>query len=158
MLSFTNKTFDEIEVGASVTVSRRLSVNEVEALALVSGDVDAFHLATHEEGPHGEGVFAKAVGAEAFISGLLARQLPGPGTTVLAQDLRFDGSLTVGDEVSATVTAKEKRADGNLIEPYVYVIGKDGVIYDRFEGPAARNIIEPAVKAVAAGQVYSAPK
>jgi phosphate acetyltransferase len=115
MLSFTNKTFDEIEVGASVTVSRRLSVNEVEALALVSGDVDAFHLATHEEGPHGEGVFAKAVGAEAFISGLLARQLPGPGTTVLAQDLRFDGSLTVGDEVSATVTAKEKRADGNLI-------------------------------------------
>jgi phosphotransacetylase/acyl dehydratase len=115
MLSFTNKTFDEIEVGASVTVSRRLSVNEVEALALVSGDVDAFHLATHEEGPHGEGVFAKAVGAEAFISGLLARQLPGPGTTVLAQDLRFDGSLTVGDEVSATVTAKEKRPDGNLI-------------------------------------------
>jgi phosphate acetyltransferase len=115
MLSFTNKTFDEIEVGASVTVSRRLSVNEVEALALVSGDVDAFHLATHEEGPHGEGVFAKAVGAEAFISGLLARQLPGPGTTILAQDLRFDGSLTVGDEVSATVTAKEKRADGNLI-------------------------------------------
>jgi phosphate acetyltransferase len=115
MLSFTNKTFDEIEVGASVTVSRRLSVNEVEALALVSGDVDAFHLATHEEGPHGEGIFAKAVGAEAFISGLLARQLPGPGTTVLAQDLRFDGSLTVGDEVSATVTAKEKRPDGNLI-------------------------------------------
>ena len=115
MLSFTNKTFDEIEVGASVTVSRRLSVNEVETLALVSGDVDAFHLATHEEGPHGEGVFAKAVGAEAFISGLLARQLPGPGTTILAQDLRFDGSLTVGDEVSATVTAKEKRADGNLI-------------------------------------------
>jgi phosphate acetyltransferase len=115
MLSFTNKTFDEIEVGACVTVSRRLSVNEVEALALVSGDVDAFHLATHEEGPHGEGVFAKAVGAEAFISGLLARQLPGPGTTILAQDLRFDGSLTVGDEVSATVTAKEKRADGNLI-------------------------------------------
>jgi phosphate acetyltransferase len=115
MASFTNKTFDEIEVGASVTVSRRLSISEVEALALVSGDVDAFHLASHEEGPHGEGVFAKAVGAEAFISGLLARQLPGPGTTVLAQDLRFDGGLTVGDEVSATVTAKEKRPDGKLI-------------------------------------------
>jgi phosphate acetyltransferase len=115
MLSLTNKTFDEIEVGASVTVSRRLSISEVEALALVSGDVDAFHLATHEEGPHGEGVFAKAVGAEAFLSGLLARQLPGPGTTVVAQDLRFEGSLTVGDEVSATVTAKEKRRDGHLI-------------------------------------------
>ena len=115
MRSFTNKTFDEIEVGASITVSRRLSISEVEALALVSGDVDVFHLATHEEGPHGEGVFAKAVGAEAFISGLLARQLPGPGTTVLAQDLRFDGSITVGDEVTATVTAREKRPDGKQI-------------------------------------------
>jgi phosphate acetyltransferase len=115
MQSFTNKTFDEIEVGASISVSRRLSISEVEALALVSGDVDAFHLATHEEGPRGEGVFAKAVGAEALLSGLLARQLPGPGSTVVAQDLRFDGSLTVGDEVTATVRAKEKRADGNLI-------------------------------------------
>jgi phosphate acetyltransferase len=115
MQSFTNKTYDEIEVGASLTVSRRLSVSEVEALALVSGDVDAFHLATREEGPHGEGVFAKAVGAEAFVSGLLARQLPGPGSTIVAQDLRFDGSVTVGDEVSATVTAKEKRPDGRLI-------------------------------------------
>lgn len=52
MLSFTNRTFDEIEVGASITVNRRLSISEVEALALVSGDVDVFHLATHEEGPH----------------------------------------------------------------------------------------------------------
>ncbi len=53
-------------------------------------------------------------------------------------------------------TAKEwlLRGDGNLIEPYVYVIGKDGVIYDRFEGPVARNIMEPAVKAVAEGRVY----
>ena len=115
MQTFTNSTFDEIAVGASVSATRRLSVNEVEALALVSGDVDAFHLASHEEGPHGEGIFAKAVGAEAFISGLLARQLPGPGTTVIAQDLRFEGGVTVGDEVTATVTASEKRSEGKEI-------------------------------------------
>jgi phosphotransacetylase/acyl dehydratase len=115
MPSFTNKTFDEIAVGTSVSATRRLSVNEVEALALVSGDVDAFHLASHEEGPHGEGIFAKAVGAEAFVSGLLARQLPGPGTTVIAQELRFEGGVTVGDEVTATVTAREKRSEGKEI-------------------------------------------
>lgn len=48
--------------------------------------------------------------------------------------------------------------DGSLLEPWVYVIGKDGVIYDRWEGPAARNIVEPAVKAVAAGETYATRK
>jgi hypothetical protein len=59
----------------------------------------------------------------------------------------------------ANATAMEwlRRPDGALVEPYVYVIGKDGIIYDRWEGPVARNIIEPAVKAVAAGEVWSAP-
>ena len=53
-------------------------------------------------------------------------------------------------------TAQEwlMRKDGNLTEPYVYVIGKDGVIYDRWEGPVARNIMEPAVKAVAEGKTF----
>jgi len=113
--SFTNRTFDEIAVGESASHSHRVSVTDVEALALVSGDVDAFHLDTREAGPHGEGVFAKAVGAEALISGMLERRLPGPGTTIVSQDLRFDGSITPGDELTATVTAMEKRAQGNLI-------------------------------------------
>lgn len=57
----------------------------------------------------------------------------------------------------ANPTAMEwlRRPDGGLVEPYVYVVGKDGIIYDRWEGPVARNIIEPAVQAVAAGQVWS---
>jgi phosphate acetyltransferase len=113
--SFTNRTFDEIAVGESASHSHRLSVTDVEALALVSGDVDPFHLDTHETGPRGEGVFAKAVGAEALISGMLERRLPGPGTTIVAQDLRFEGSMTPGDELTATVTALEKRAEGKLI-------------------------------------------
>jgi hypothetical protein len=59
----------------------------------------------------------------------------------------------------ANPTAMEwlRRPDGALVEPYVYVIGKDGVIYDRWEGPVARNIIEPAVRAVAAGRVWPGP-
>jgi hypothetical protein len=54
-------------------------------------------------------------------------------------------------------TAKEwlTRPDGNLVEPYVYIVGKDGVIYDRFEGPVAKNVMEPAVKAIAAGKTFA---
>jgi hypothetical protein len=46
------------------------------------------------------------------------------------------------------------RPDGSMIEPYVYAIGKDGVIYDRWEGPVAANIMDPSVSAIAAGKVY----
>jgi hypothetical protein len=60
------------------------------------------------------------------------------------------------DKQELNPTAKQwlLRADGSLNEPYVYMVGKDGVIYDRFEGPAARNIMETSVKAIAAGEVW----
>jgi phosphate acetyltransferase len=115
MESFTNVTYDEIEIGRSATLTRRLSETETEALSLVSGDVDAFHL-EEPKGPATRNILAaKAVGAEAVVSNMLCRRLPGPGTTVLHQDLRFQGALTTGDELKATVTAREKRPDGNVV-------------------------------------------
>jgi phosphotransacetylase/acyl dehydratase len=112
MTSFTNRTYDEIEVGATISVSRRLSRTDVESLAFVSGDVDPFHL---EEGEGGrEEPLAEGVAGEALVSALLHRRLPGPGTRILSQDLQFSGQLAVGDEITGSVTAKEKRP-GNLI-------------------------------------------
>src|SRR5262249_19772791 len=50
-----------------------------------------------------------------LLSMLLNRRLPGPGTHILAQDLRFDGAIGVGSEVTASVTAREKRVDGAIV-------------------------------------------
>ena len=44
MQQVTNRTFDEIAVGASDTVVRTLTATDVEALALAAGDVESFHL------------------------------------------------------------------------------------------------------------------
>ncbi|MGE5597118.1 MAG: TlpA family protein disulfide reductase [Hyphomicrobiales bacterium] len=54
-------------------------------------------------------------------------------------------------------TAREwlLRKDGGLSEPFVYVVDKNGVIYDRWEGPVAKNIMEPAVKEVAEGKTWA---
>ena len=108
MNSFTNVTFDEIEIGRSETVSRRMSQTEVEALALVSGDIDNFHLENTAGSGADVGASARAVGAEALVTGVLCRRLPGPGTTVLRQALEFNGTIRTGDELTATVTALEK--------------------------------------------------
>ncbi len=112
MASLINKTFDEIKVGDSASVTRRLSKTEVEALALVGGDIDAFQIKSQETQG---GVQTEAVGAEALLSGLLNHKLPGPGTSIAAQDLRFEGSVQPGDKLVATVTARQKRAKGALV-------------------------------------------
>jgi phosphate acetyltransferase len=106
-------TFDEINVGQSLTVSRTMSRTDIEALTFVSGDIDEAHI-EQESGP--ENIPAtEPVAAEAFFSYLLNRRLPGPGTTILAHNLTFRGCITMGDALSATITAREKRPEGNVI-------------------------------------------
>jgi len=52
-------------------------------------------------------------------------------------------------------TAKQwlLQPDGSLSEPIVYLVDKAGTIFDRWEGPVARNIMDASVKAVAEGQL-----
>jgi phosphotransacetylase len=114
MASLTNVTFNEIKVGDTASVKRRLSRSEVEALALVGGDVDAFQIADGAH-PEGKAIRTESVGAEALLSGLLNRKLPGPGTSITAQDLHFTGSVQAGDELVATVRARQKRTKGSLV-------------------------------------------
>jgi acyl dehydratase len=108
MDSFTNRTFDELEVGQSITRSHQLTRPDVEALAFVSGDVDPFHTDAHSV--RQDTMSAEGVAAEALVSALLQRRLPGPGTVIVAQDLRFGGTMRVGDHISGTLRVKEKRA------------------------------------------------
>ena len=112
MTSFTNVIFDEIKIGQSLTVSRTISRNDIEALTFVSGDIDEAHLDV-EVGPDYV-PSAESVAAEAFISYLLNRRMPGPGTMILAHDLKFEGRIVLGETCTATITAKEKRK-GNVI-------------------------------------------
>lgn len=112
----TNVTFDEIQVGTSAEVTVTISQHQIDVAAIVSGDVDAFYL----KGPGGTDVRqepkrTEASGAEAVISILLGARLPGPGTRIVHRDLRFSGDFAAGDRLTAKVTAREKRKEGNLV-------------------------------------------
>jgi phosphate acetyltransferase len=109
-----NYTFDEVRIGESLTLTRTLTQMEVEALSLVSGDVDAFHVDGKKAAAR-NGKQAKSVGGEALLSAMLCRRLPGPGTTILEQNLKFRGSFSAADELTGTVTAREKRAADHSI-------------------------------------------
>ena len=114
MNSFANVPFDQITVGQSLTVSRTISRTDIDSLALVSGDIDEVSL-EQDFGPDCYTPSIESVAAEAFFSYLLNRRLPGPGTTILAHDFTFNGRIVMGDELSATITVREKQQEGNVL-------------------------------------------
>jgi phosphate acetyltransferase len=110
MSDYRNVTFDELEIGASASAKRPLTQTEIEALVLVSGDVEPFHL--EEDGRMPSDLLAvDAVGVSAVLSGLLERRLPGPGTRIVATRLDYSGQVRVGEELSASVTVREKHPE-----------------------------------------------
>ncbi|HYQ91213.1 MAG TPA: bifunctional enoyl-CoA hydratase/phosphate acetyltransferase [Candidatus Competibacteraceae bacterium] len=117
MQELTNRTFDEIDVGTSTRITHTFYKTDVEMLALVAGGVDAFHIDrqdTTQDRADG-GIAAEAAGTGALLSNVLNRQLPGPGTVILAEQFAFQGRIEVGDQLTATVTAQEKRPGGHVI-------------------------------------------
>jgi phosphate acetyltransferase len=108
----TNVTFDEITPGASASLTRTLSPTDIEVLALVSGDVDPFHISEDGTGPRPDARKTEAAGAEALIAAALGTRLPGPGMKILRESLQYRGTIAVGDTLTASVTAREKRAEG----------------------------------------------
>ena len=116
MPKMRNTTFDEIEMGASATLTRTLSETDIEVLALVSGDANPFHITGENdfEVPSYAGR-TQGVGAEALVSAALGTQLPGPGMRIIGKDFRFSGVIAFGDKLTSTVTATEKRKSDGLV-------------------------------------------
>jgi phosphate acetyltransferase len=111
MTDFTNRTWDEIEIGATESVARTLTATDVEALALVAGDVEGFHLEGGDDR-----LYAQGAAAIALIAGVLNRRLPGPGSVIVGSQYRYRGACHVGDTLTATVKAIAKHAADHRIE------------------------------------------
>jgi phosphotransacetylase/acyl dehydratase len=113
--NMTNVTFDEIQVGASANMSRTLSQTDVEVLALVSGDIDPFHVEANGTNGRHDASTIESAGAEALVAAVLGTKLPGPGMRILRENLEFRGRTSVGDKLTATVTAREKQREGAVV-------------------------------------------
>lgn len=76
----TNKTYDEIKIGDSATLTRSLSKRDIQLFATVTGDMNPAHL---DETYAKTDIFQQIVGHEmwtaSMFSVLLGMQLPGPG-------------------------------------------------------------------------------
>jgi phosphotransacetylase/acyl dehydratase len=127
MDQFSNRTFDEIDIGASESITHQLTATEVEGLSLVTGDVESFHLDLAGTAPNG-GPSAPGAAAIALISGLLNRRLPGPGSAIVGTHFAYRGRMHPGDTVTASVTARAKDPQRGHIDFECKVVHESGAI------------------------------
>jgi phosphotransacetylase/acyl dehydratase len=124
---YRNRTFAEIAVGESATTSHALTVTDIEALALASGDVEPLHIADIDGGSTGR-TSVQGAASIALLAGLLSRRLPGPGSAIVGTQLRYAGALRVGDTLTATVTARSKDPATHRIEFECHCVNQRGEV------------------------------
>lgn len=111
-----NRTFDEIRVGETASLTRKLTRRDIELFAVMSGDINPAHVDPEfAKSDMFHEVIAHGMWGGALISTVLGTELPGPGTIYLDQSLRFLGPIGLGDTVTVSVTAREKDAEHHRI-------------------------------------------
>jgi len=109
-LYIENRTFDELAIGETASMSHTVSQRDIDLFATVTGDVNPAHVdpayAATDMFHH---IIIHGMWGAGLISAVLGTKLPGPGTIYLGQDLRFHYPVSIGDTITATLTVLEKR-------------------------------------------------
>jgi phosphate acetyltransferase len=104
-----NRTYEEIQVGDSATLTRTLRPEDIQLFAVMSGDVNPAHVdPEYARSSMFREVIAHGMWGGALISTVLGTQFPGPGTIYIDQTLHFSRPVTLGDTITVTVTCKQK--------------------------------------------------
>jgi phosphate acetyltransferase len=111
-----NKTFDEIKVGDSASLSRTITTYDITSFAAVTGDYNPAHMDTeYAKGDIFHKIVAHGMLGGSLFSALLGMQLPGPGTIYLDQSLKFVKPVFPGDKITATVKVTKKVKKNNVV-------------------------------------------
>lgn len=111
-----NQTFDEIAIGATASLTRTLTWDDIQLFAVMSGDVNPAHLDKEfAESDYFHKIIAHGMWGAALISTVLGTKLPGPGTIYLGQTLRFKRPVALGDTITVTATAVDKDVERHRI-------------------------------------------
>jgi acyl dehydratase len=107
---------DRLRPGAAARLEHRFTADDIAAFVRLSGDDNPIHL---------QAAAARAAGFErevvhgvlvlSLISRILGTDLPGPGTILLGQEIRYVYPVYVGDLVTASVEILTVRDDKPII-------------------------------------------
>nr|WP_242390409.1 bifunctional enoyl-CoA hydratase/phosphate acetyltransferase [Polymorphum gilvum] len=123
----TNRTYDQIAVGDSATITRTCTANDLYVFAHVSGNTNPLHLPNTDWTGDGkiDPPFAPSMWIGALISAVLGNILPGPGTVYRTQSFAFYSRVNLDDHLTVTVKVLAKEA-GRLVRLATTVTRTDG--------------------------------
>jgi acyl dehydratase len=104
-----NRTYDEIVLGESASLTRTITPEDIALFAAFSGDINPAHLdGAYAAATPFKGLIAHGMICGALISTVLGTRLPGPGTIYVAQQLQFRRPVRPGDRIEVTLRCVEK--------------------------------------------------
>ncbi|WP_417358017.1 bifunctional enoyl-CoA hydratase/phosphate acetyltransferase [Gallaecimonas pentaromativorans] len=125
----SNITFDELYIGQSASLKRKLTQDDINLFALMSGDVNPAHMnPEYAKASLFHGVIGHGMWSGALISTVLGTQLPGPGTIYLSQDIHFKKPVRLGDEITVTLSVKSKGEGKPLVDFDCQCINEHGEV------------------------------
>tara|TARA_A100001037_G_C15006103_1_gene569462 strand:+ start:99 stop:527 length:429 start_codon:yes stop_codon:yes gene_type:complete len=97
--------FEDLAVGMSGSIEKRITDDDIVKFAAVTGDTNPLHLDDeYAEGTMFEGRIAHGMLTASLFSAVLGTKMPGPGCIYMSQSIRFRSPVRPGDVVVATVT------------------------------------------------------
>ena len=97
--------FEDLTLGQSAQREHVVSEADIIAFANVSGDHNPVHLdEAFAQTTAFKGRIAHGMLSGAYISALIASELPGPGAIYISQSLSFKRPVRIGDVLMITVT------------------------------------------------------
>lgn len=138
-----NVTYDELSVGQSARLLRTVTLEDIQAFAAVSGDINPAHLnPEYADATMFNGVIAHGMLGAALISALFGTQFPGPGTIYLGQDLKFTKPVRIGDTLTVLATVSEKNDEKKRVKMDCLVTNQQGEVVLKGEA----NLMPPTKK------------
>ncbi len=127
----SGKSFDQLSVGMSASLTRTVTEADIVKFAEVSGDTNPMHL---DEAFASASIFKSRVAhgalTSSYISAVLGTKLPGPGAIYLSQSVKFKAPVRIGDVVTARSEITGLDPDRKLVTFKTQCLIGDKVVVD----------------------------
>ena len=143
MTCIENRTFAELKIGDSASLTRQLTPSDITLFAVMSGDVNPAHVDPEfAKSDMFHKIIAHGMWGGALISTVLGTELPGPGTIYLGQSFRFRHPVAPGDTVTVAVKVAKKEEAKHRVQLDCIVTNQNGEVV--IDGSA--DVIAPTEK------------
>jgi 3-hydroxybutyryl-CoA dehydratase len=110
------RTIEELEIGDKASFQKTISESDVYLFAGITGDLNPAHVnETEAASSIFQGRVAHGMLVASFLSTVVGMYLPGPGTILVRQELKFLRPVRFGDTVRAEVEVAEMIPRRNLV-------------------------------------------